>query len=320
MKRIFFISLAAALLLSACGGAARAPEPFSPSFDSAGGAPAAAPEMMSEAPMEPPAPAADFASNAAGEGFQAAAVERIVIQNADLSIVVADPAAKMKSIEQMAENLNGYVVSSNLYQTNTSTNIKVPEGQITIRVPVEKLDEALDTIKSDTIEVQSENRSGQDVTKDYVDLQSRLKNLEATEAQLTKIMENADKTEDVLNVFNQLTSIREQIEVVKGQIQYYEESAALSAINVRVIAEESVQPIEVGGWKITGTARNAFQTLIDFAQGFVRFLIWLIILIIPAGLFILLLLWVLWRIFRFAWRKLFPHRAKKDKELAKTQE
>ena len=313
MKRIFFITLAAALILTACGRAA-VPEPLT-QVNSAG-APAAAPEMMYEAPGQ----ASDAIANSAGSGSTAAGVERLVIQNADLSIVVADPAAKMKSIEQMAENLKGYVVSSNLYQTNTSTNVKVPEGQITIRVPVEKLDEALETIKSDVIEVQSENRSGQDVTKDYVDLQSRLKNLEATEAQLVKIMKDANKTEDVLNVFNQLTSIREQIEVVKGQIQYYEESAALSAISVRVIAEESVQPIEIGGWKITGTARNAFQSLIDFAQGFVRFLIWLIILIIPAGLVILGLLWFLWRIFRFAWRKLFPRRVKKDKELKETSD
>lgn len=311
MKRLLFLSLATTLILAACASAAA---PTQRSFDLAGGAPATAPEMMSEAPMEAPAPAVDVASNASGEGLNAAVVERLVIQNADLSIVVADPAAKMKSIEQMAESLKGFVVSSNLYQTNTSTNVRVPEGQITIRVPVEKLDEALDAIKSDTIEVQSENRSGQDVTKDYVDLQSRLKNLEATEAQLVKIMENANKTDDVLNVFNQLTSIREQIEVVKGQIKYYEESAALSAINVRVIAEESVQPIEVGGWKITGTARNAFQTLIDFAQGFVRFLIWLIILIIPAGLLILFLLWVVWRIFRLAWRRLFPRGLRKKKE------
>jgi hypothetical protein len=317
MKRIFFIALAAALILTACGRAA-APAPL-PQVNSAG-APAAAPETMSQAPMQALALPSDTISNATGSDSTAAGVERLVIQNADLSIVVADPAAKMKAIEQMAENLKGYVVSSNLYQTNTSTNIKVPEGQITIRVPVEKLDEALDTIKSDTIEVQSENRSGQDVTKDYVDLQSRLKNLEATEAQLVKIMQDATKTEDVLNVFNQLTSIREQIEVVKGQIQYYEESAALSAINVRVIAEESVQPIEVGGWKITGTARNAFQSLIDFAQGFVRFLIWLIILIIPAGLVILGLLWVLWRIFRFAWRRLFPRRAKKNEVVKETSE
>lgn len=318
MKRIFFIALAAALILTACGRAA-APVPSAQVNN--GGAPAAAPEMMPEAPIQAPAPASDATANYAGSSSTAASVERLVIQNADLSIVVADPAAKMKAIEQMAENLKGYVVSSNLYQTNTSTNVKVPEGQITIRVPVESLDEALDTIKSDTIEVQSENRSGQDVTKDYVDLQSRLKNLEATEAQLVKIMQDANKTEDVLNVFNQLTSIREQIEVVKGQIKYYEESAALSAINVRVIAEESVQPIEVGGWKITGTARNAFQSLIDFAQGFVRFLIWLIILIIPAGLVILGLLWVLWRVFRFAWRKLFPRRAKKkDEELKVTSE
>ncbi len=106
-----------------------------------------------------------------------------------------------------------------------------------IRVPAEKLDEALETIKADAIEVQSENQSGQDVTSQYVDLESQLKNLEAAEEQLMEIMQKAEKTEDVLNVFNQLTSIRGQIESIKGQMKYFEESAALSAITVRLVAE-----------------------------------------------------------------------------------
>ena len=52
-------------------------------------------------------------------------------------------------------------------------------------------------------------------------------------------MASATKTEDVMNVFNQLTQVREQIEVIKGQIKYYEESAALSAINVQIMAQRS---------------------------------------------------------------------------------
>ena len=81
------------------------------------------------------------------------------------------------------------------------------------------------------------------MTAEYVDLQSRLKNFEAAEAQLNEILEKATETEDVVNIFNQLVYYREQIEVVKGQIKYYDEAAALSAINVRIIAEETVQPL-----------------------------------------------------------------------------
>ena len=304
MKRLLFIALAATLILSACGGAS-ASEPLY--FDS-GGAPAA-PEMMLEAPMEAPAPATDFASNAAGGGFEPAAVERLVIQNADLSIVVIDPEAKMDDIGKMAEGMGGFVVSKNVFQTTTGNNIKVPEGNIMVRVPAENLEQALEQIKADAVEIQNENRSGQDVTREYVNLQSRLKTHEQAAEQLSEILEQKTESAEVIEVFNQLVYHREQIEIITGEINYYEEAAALSAISVHVSAEETLQPLEIAGWRPVGVARDALQALINFFQGFVNFLIWLIILIIPAGLLLLGLLWAVWRVFRFAWRKLFRRKA-----------
>jgi hypothetical protein len=150
------------------------------------------------------------------------------------------------------------------------------------------------------------------VTQEYVDLKSRLKNLEAAEAQLTKIMEQATKTEDVLNVFNQLVATREQIEVLKGQIQYYEQSAAYSAISARLIAEETIKPIQVGGWKPQGEVRNAIQSLINFLQDFVNFLIWSVLYYLPKllliGLVVVLPIWLVYIIIRAIRR-----RSKKDK-------
>jgi hypothetical protein len=309
MKRTFFIVLTAALILSACGvGAA----PSLRELDYAQGVPAAAPEMVFEAPMEalPPEPAADSAANATGSGFQPAAVERLVIQNADLSIVVIDPEAKLDEIAKMAETMGGFVVSKNVYQTTTSNNIRVPAGNITVRVPAENLEAALEQIKADAVEVQNENRSGQDVTREYVDLQSRLKTHEQAAEQLSEILEQKTESEEVIDVFNQLVFHREQIEILKGQISFYEEAAALSAINVNVSAEETLQPLEIAGWRPAGVARDALQALINFFQGFVNFLIWLVILILPAGLLLLGLVWVLWRGFRVAWRRLFPRKAR----------
>ncbi len=306
MKHLLFLSLATILVLTACGAAAA---PSQRSFDFAGGA---APEE----PMEAPAaePAADFASNAAGEGFEAAAVERLVIQNVDMSIVVINPEAKMDEIGKMTEDMGGFVVSKNVFQTTTGNNIQVPEGNITVRVPAENLEQALEQIKADAVEVQNENRSGQDVTREYVNLRSRLKTHEQAAEQLSEILEQKTESAEVIEVFNQLVYHREQIEILTGEINYYEEAAALSAISVHVSAEETLQPLEIAGWRPVGVARDALQTLINFFQGFVDFLIRLIILIIPAGLLILLLLWVVWRIFRFAWRKLFPRGLRKKKE------
>jgi len=275
MKRILFITLVAAFVLSACGAAATAaPDVYYDFAMPAGGAPM-------EAPAMPESVAQDSSRSSTGN-VEGAAIDRLVIKNADLSIVVADVEARMQAIQSMAEEMGGRLVSSNVSQTFANNGAKVPQAVMVIRVPSEKLDEALKEIKAGVVEVQYETISSQDVTAEYVDLQSRLKNLEAAETQLARILEEAQNTEDVLNVFNQLTSIREQIEVVKGQIKYYEESAALSAVSVQVIAEETIQPIEIAGWKPQGVAREAIQDLIYFSQDFVDFLIRFVLYTLPT--------------------------------------
>ncbi len=211
----------------------------------------------------------------------AASVERIVIQNADLAIVVSDVEGRMKEIQLMAEQMGGFVVSSSLYQSYTSNYVEVPGAQVIIRVPAEKLEEALEQIKKDVVEVQNEARSGQDVTAEYVDLKSRLKNYEDAETQLNAILKNAKNSEELVNIFNQLVFYREQIEILKGQINYYDEAAALSAISVSIIAEETIQPIEIGGWEPKGVARDAIQDLLYFWQNFVNFLIRFFLKILP---------------------------------------
>jgi len=220
---------------------------------------------------------AEQASNIADNG------NRLVIRNADLAIVVKDPKASMAEITKLAETMGGFVVSSNLYQSYYGpNNTEVPEATITIRVPVEKLDEALGSIKADVVDVNYENVTGQDVTGEYVDLQSRLTAKQAAEKKLLQILDAAEKSEDVLAIYMQIQNVQTEIEILKGQIKYYEESAALSAISVRLIAEAGTQPISVGPWTPTGTAKEAVQDLIYFFQNFVEFLIRFVLYNLPA--------------------------------------
>jgi hypothetical protein len=229
----------------------------------------------------------------------AAPANRLVVKTADLSIVVKDVNARIQAIQAMAKAMGGFVVSANVSQTFANDGTKVPQAQVVVRVPQENLDDALNQIKADTIDVQNETITGTDVTDQYVDMQSRLTAKEAAADQLTKIMQNATKTEDVLAVYTQLQQIDSDIEVLKGQIKYTEQSASLSAISVNIIAEKTIQPIQVAGWKPQGVARDAIQSLIFFWQDFVNFLIRfflyilpvLITISIPVFLFILLLRW-----------------------------
>ena len=287
MKKILPYILFATFILAACGSARYALE--SPAATEAYAydlAPAlgGAPMQQPAAPMATAMYNDESSANsvAPGSGVDASAIERMVIQNADLAIVVSDVEGRMKAISDLAQDMGGFVVSSNLYQSYTSSYVEVPEAQIVIRIPSEKLEDALKQIKADVVEVQTETRSGQDVTAEYVDLKSRLKNLEAAEAQLDEIMKQATETEDVVNVFNQLVYYREQIELVKGQMKYYEEAAALSAISIRIIAEETIQPLEIAGWEPKGVARDAIQDLIYFYQDFVDFVIRFVIYTLPV--------------------------------------
>ncbi|OGO64932.1 MAG: hypothetical protein A2030_02475 [Chloroflexi bacterium RBG_19FT_COMBO_50_10] len=250
-------------------------------------------------PMEAPSVALESQRQSVGEGGYSpdkaafaldqsvASVERLVIKNASLSIAVNDPLKSMDTISRMAEAMDGFVVSADMYQQALSNGIKVPQVSMTIRVPAGKLGEALSTIKAETdLPIISENNSSQDVTAEYTDLGSRLTNLEKAERQLQEIMASATKTEDVLSVYSQLVSVREQIELIKGQMQYYEQSAALSSISVQLIANAAVQPITIAGWQPKGIAKEALQSLINTLQSLGGFGIRLVILYLPVLLII----------------------------------
>jgi hypothetical protein len=238
---------------------------------------------------------------------------RMVIKNAFLSIVVEDPAITMDLISSLAEDLGGYVVTSNLYRVQMDSGLEIPQASITIRVPAESLDQALEEIKSGAGQILSENISGQDVTQEYTDLESRLRNLERAEEQLVEILEASYKTEEVLSVYNRLVEIREQIEVIKGQMQYYEQSAALSSISVDIKANEAVQPLKIGNWQPVGVAKKAIQALINTFKFLANALIWI-------GLYILPVFLVLFFPIRWIWRGLKKLNQRRKERQAKRKE
>jgi hypothetical protein len=265
----------------------------------------ASPDMQLPA-LEEPAAAPAYDSATIGDTYNAGVVQtqdRLVIENADLAMVVKDPKSRMAQITALANEMGGYVVSSNLYQSFTSFGIEVPEASIVIRVPADKLDEALTRIKEDAVDIQSENRSGQDITNIYIDLQAQLKAKQAAEAQLLEIMEQATRAEDVLAVYLQVQQVQTEIEQLKGQIQYYDEAVATSSISVRLIAEEGTQPLSIGPWTPEGAAKEAIQNLILFAQNFAEFLIDFALYFLPALILIAIPLFLVYLVGRAAYRR-----------------
>ncbi|MEI8131943.1 MAG: DUF4349 domain-containing protein [Leptolinea sp.] len=317
MNRIWLSLVLLVFVLSGCSQAAAPNQSFS--ADMPGVQKAVEGGAMQVAPSAPMAePRMDESSNSATVpgGGQQSAVDQLIIQNANISIAVVDPAKSMDSIIKMTDEMKGFVVSSNIFKSRNENGLELPEARLTIRVPAERLTDAIDQIKALVpnvlTDVLSETRSGQNVTKEYTDLKSRLKNLEEAEAQLREIMASATRTEDVMSVFNQLTQVREQIEVIKGQMKYYEESAAMSAIEITVRSKASVAPLSIGGWQPGGVARDAIQSLINALKFFANAAIWIILFLLPVLIILLIPVWIVFLIIRANVRRRKAAKAKTE--------
>jgi hypothetical protein len=274
-RRLALVALFGSVALSVSACAAPAAPPNISEF-TAMAAPTAAPAM--------PESAARSATQLPDEASDQAVQQRLIIRTADVTIVVKDTQAQMDALMKLAEEFGGFVVSSSTSRVRDNAL----QGYITLRVDAARFDEAMNRIRALAVEVRSENVRGEDVTAEYVDLDARLKNLEATEAQLQKILEQATTTEDVLAVYRELTQIRGQIEQIKGRMKYLSQSAALATISVTLIPDALAQPIQVGGWRPEGVAKEAFEALIATLQGLASLLIWLVIVVLPVLLILAL--------------------------------
>lgn len=221
--------------------------------------------------------------------------QRIILRNAALRLVVADAEDSLSHIIAMTGEMGGWVVSSSTSLTQTAAGQDVTRGSVTVRVPAERLDTALAEIKAGAITVESETITGQDVTRDYVDVNSQLTNLEAAEAQLLELMNTATDSTAVLEIFNQLTTTRGNIERLRGQIQYYDEAAAFSSITIELIPQAVDAPVQIAGWNPGGTAGRALAALVDVLRFVADAVITLVIVGVPLVLIFGLPSWFIYR-------------------------
>lgn len=191
-------------------------------------------------------------------------IDRMVIRTGDMQLVVADINGSLDNIVKIASDNGGYVVSSQKWKDNERNY-----GFISIRILAENYEKTLAALRSLAVSVTSETTSSQDVTEEYTDLTSKLKNLEAAEAQLLKIMENATETEDVLAVQRELVTIRGDIEVTKGRMIYIERSTSTSLINIQL--NESIFGLKFSADKVMVNTNETVTFNPEITGGFAPF-------------------------------------------------
>jgi hypothetical protein len=225
--------------------------------------------------LEVPLPKAPIEKGETGTPFQTQpeTPSRMIIKTGWLNLVVKDVLDVAKKIAKFAEENGGWVVSSNISEYE-----KVPSGSITVRVPVEKFEEAKDYFRSLAVRVTNESVQSQDVTEEYVDLQSRLRNLEAAESQLLELMKRTGKVSEILEVHRELTNVRQQIEQIKGRMQYLEQSVKMSSITVNLALSEELLPVPPAEkWRPKYVLLQSWKSVLNFWKGFSYFLIRLIV-------------------------------------------
>ena len=198
-------------------------------------APTAAPQMA-----RVPQPMAAETDEKPGLKVQPAspAQSRIIVHTARMSLVVDEVAATVDRIGDMAHSLGGWVVSSD----RTSRN----SGNIAIRVPAQSLEEVFTELEALALKVESRTVTSQDVTDQYVDNQSRLSSLIATEERLLSFLDKAIKVEDALAVQNELSNLQLRIEEVRGRLNLLEQTAAYSLVAVSLRLTPEVMDVDAG--------------------------------------------------------------------------
>ncbi|WP_162356547.1 DUF4349 domain-containing protein [Metabacillus mangrovi] len=178
-----------------------------------------------------------------------AASSRKIIYRADLDVRVRDFEAALSQIEQETKRAGGYMV--NIISSDAAEKGE-REGTITVRVPQAKFSAFLNTMEKGTFELQSREVAGQDVTEEYVDLESRLKAKEAVETRLLSFMKDSQKTSDLLAISKDLAGVQEEIEQLKGRRNYLQNQTDFAAITITLSESGVMVPHADGGtWEKT---------------------------------------------------------------------
>ncbi len=200
--------------------------------------------------------------------------ERMIVRNAYQSAVVEDVQESVKALHELADRVSGFVVTSDISGLESN-----PSATVTMRFPAESFDTVIGFLHENSIRLVSESVNSEDVTEQYVDLEARLKNLEASEAQFLAIMNRATRIEDVLQVQQQLERVRGEIESVTGRMQYLERTSSLSTLTAYLSTEEEDLPVldPTEKWSPLATVKAAIRELLFIGQGVLDAIIWAII-------------------------------------------
>lgn len=229
-SRILVLPIALALLLVACGGNAGDDDSAAENGAATGAAAVAVP-VGDGAESEGREPAGGVP---AGNDAQIADAGRKIIRTATISLVIDDLDEALREVRAAALTTGGFVAESNIVVTNAEDEqVARPEtALITIRVPAEQFDDVMERLRTGARGVDAEETGVNEVTAEYTDLESRLRNLEATETQYVTLLDRAQTIDEIITVQDKVNAVRGEIESVQGRLNLLDNQTDLATITV----------------------------------------------------------------------------------------
>ena len=187
-----------------------------------------------------------------------------IIQTAHLRLSIAHGSFddKVDDVHAIVDSYSGFVVSSTASQ---GSDKRLVQGSLDLRIPAESYDDALARLRQ-LGKVEALEESGQDVSQEFVDLNARIRQLRAVEAQLLELLQQADDVPAALAVQNQLSQVQLDLEQARGRLQYLDNRVSYATISLAMHEAAAVAP-KGGGFSIVdawATAGSAFLTVIGW--------------------------------------------------------
>ena len=225
--------------------------------DRFGGVQSAAEGQSSEAAV-PSGGKASLATAADTLVWSAVLDGRLFIREGALSMTVRDVTRAVDEVSDVVGSIAGaFVSASNLRQDGKRT-----VATVTVKVPSDSFDRAMRQLRQIAAEVASENVTSQEVTEEYVDLSSQLRNLKATEAQYLTLLSRADKITDILAIQDRLSGVRANIERTQGRMNFLDQRSELSTIRLTMVPVVPEVEKEKPAWDAAKAFQAAFRNLL----------------------------------------------------------
>jgi hypothetical protein len=193
-------------------------------------------------------------------------LDRMVIRTAQLTLEVQEMESALSQVRGIATHAGGFVSASDTHVEKVNDQDRMV-ANLTLQVRSESADSAMSDLRA-LGKVTAETSGSQDVTDEYVDLDSNLRNLQASEAAILKLMDRATQIQDVLQLQRELTNVRGQIERIQGRKTYLERRTDMATITValRLPTPASSQPV-AGAWDPVATALRGWQASLSVLRG-----------------------------------------------------